>query len=188
VIPEVFEDQLDPLLVLKRIVPLAPTATHSEVDGHDTPYNVFDVPEVLDDQLDPLFVVATILPLAPTPKQSADAGHEIAWRAVVRPEVWLDQLDPPLVVAWITPPLPSTMQFDDDAHATPFNCCVVPELWLDQVSANAADTQANETTTMTATTSLRGLTTPTRLMTGAPSPRELRSRWVIDLSVHDWSR
>jgi hypothetical protein len=66
VVPDVFDVQLDPLLVLNKIVPLAPTATHSDVDGHATPDSVFDVPDVFDDQLAPVLVVVRILPLAPT--------------------------------------------------------------------------------------------------------------------------
>jgi hypothetical protein len=74
------------VLVLFKIVPLAPTAKHGEVDLHTTPSSAFVVPDerVAHDE-PPLVVVKTVPPLPTTMQVEAD-GQVTLHKLAVTPE------------------------------------------------------------------------------------------------------
>jgi hypothetical protein len=74
-VPEYSPDQVEPPVVVARMVPEAPTAQHVVVLPHPTPYRVFEVPEVWLDHVEPPFDVPTRVPDSPTAKHVVELGQ-----------------------------------------------------------------------------------------------------------------
>jgi hypothetical protein len=88
-VPDVCDDQLTPPLVVRTIVPLAPTAQHELVEPgtHEMPYSAFVAPETCGCQVVPALPVSTTVPASPTAQQLLTVEHDTLRSALIVPDV-----------------------------------------------------------------------------------------------------
>jgi len=126
-VPEVWDDQLTPALVVVTMVPPVPTAKHTLVVGQETACRSLVVLDGCSVQLAPALVVAVTVPLSPTAKQALAEGHDTPDSTLDVPRLSAPQLEPALVVPVMFAASPTAAHVVV-AHASPISCPATFEL------------------------------------------------------------